>query len=242
MPMYTTLVRRLPSAARLRAAWRTWSTISAVSRSRSKPSSPVAQNGQPTAQPRLRADAQRVPLAGGAAGRVVHQDRLDEQPVGEAVEHLLGQAAVGLADLASRRRCRSGRPRRAPSRRAAGSVRISANGRLAAPPRGVEDLARPVRRLAALDEPGRELLGREPADAGRSSSRTGGGRRGAKAVAGGRPVGRGSIVTADRCHRSAIRPAARQSRRAARSSGAPTRRAAPAEPVGARHRSAARRA
>ena len=32
-------------------AWRTWSTISAISRSRPNPSSPVAQNGQPTAQP-----------------------------------------------------------------------------------------------------------------------------------------------------------------------------------------------
>ena len=51
MPMYTTLVSRFPSAASSRAAWRTWSTISAVSRSRSKPSSPVAQNGQPTAHP-----------------------------------------------------------------------------------------------------------------------------------------------------------------------------------------------
>ena len=37
-----------PGAAR---RCRTWSTISAVSRSRAKPSSPVAQNGQPTAQP-----------------------------------------------------------------------------------------------------------------------------------------------------------------------------------------------
>ena len=36
---------------RVAAAERTWSTISAVWRSRVKPSSPVAQNGQPTAQP-----------------------------------------------------------------------------------------------------------------------------------------------------------------------------------------------
>ena len=51
MPMNTMFVRRLPSAASRRAAWRAWSTISAVSRSRPKPSSPVAQNGQPTAHP-----------------------------------------------------------------------------------------------------------------------------------------------------------------------------------------------
>ena len=51
IPMYTTLVRCFSSAASRRAALRTWSTISAVSRSRSIPSSPVAQNGQPTAQP-----------------------------------------------------------------------------------------------------------------------------------------------------------------------------------------------
>ena len=37
MPMNTTFVRRFPSAARRRAAWRTWSTISAVSRSRISP-------------------------------------------------------------------------------------------------------------------------------------------------------------------------------------------------------------
>ena len=51
IPMKTMFVRCFPSTASLRAAWRTWSTISAVSRSRSIPSSPVAQKGQPTAQP-----------------------------------------------------------------------------------------------------------------------------------------------------------------------------------------------
>ena len=51
MPMNTMLVSRWPSAVSRREAKRTWSTISAISRSRPKPSSPVAQNGQPTAQP-----------------------------------------------------------------------------------------------------------------------------------------------------------------------------------------------
>ena len=51
MPMKTMFVRRRPSPA---SAWRqkrAWSTISAVERSRHRPSSPVAQNGHPTAQP-----------------------------------------------------------------------------------------------------------------------------------------------------------------------------------------------
>ena len=51
MPMKTMFVMVRPDGPRRRAACRTWSTISAVSRSRPKPSSPVAQNGQPTAQP-----------------------------------------------------------------------------------------------------------------------------------------------------------------------------------------------
>ena len=47
----------------------------------------------------LARDAQRVPLAAGAAGRVVHQHRFDERAVVELVERLLGQAAVGDAEL-----------------------------------------------------------------------------------------------------------------------------------------------
>ena len=47
----------------------------------------------------LARDAQGVPLALAPASRVVHEDRLDEGPVGQAVEGLLGQAAVGEADL-----------------------------------------------------------------------------------------------------------------------------------------------
>jgi hypothetical protein len=49
--MNTMFVSRCPFVASRRAASRAWSTISAASRSRVKPSSPVAQNGQPTAQP-----------------------------------------------------------------------------------------------------------------------------------------------------------------------------------------------
>ena len=51
MPMKTMFVRWRSAAASRRRACRAWSTISATSRSRSNPSSPVAQKGQPTAQP-----------------------------------------------------------------------------------------------------------------------------------------------------------------------------------------------
>ena len=51
IPMNTMFVSRCPSASSRRAASRAWSTISAASRSRVNPSSPVAQNGHPTAQP-----------------------------------------------------------------------------------------------------------------------------------------------------------------------------------------------
>ena len=47
----------------------------------------------------LARDAQRVPLALGAARRVVHEHRLDEGAVGQPMQRLLGQAAVGEADL-----------------------------------------------------------------------------------------------------------------------------------------------
>ena len=69
MPMNTTLVKRWPTPASQCRQKRTWSTISATSKSRQKPSSPVAQNGQPTAQPawlemQAVARARRQPRAG----------------------------------------------------------------------------------------------------------------------------------------------------------------------------------
>ena len=71
----------------------------------------------------LARDAQRVALARGAAGRVVHQDGLDERAVVESVEGLLGLAAVGEAQLRVRRPCRAGSASSRASRSAAGSVR-----------------------------------------------------------------------------------------------------------------------
>ena len=64
-----------------------------------KPSSPVAQNGQPTAQPAWLEMHSVCRSRLAAAGRVVHQHRLDERAVIEPVERLLGQAAVGEAEL-----------------------------------------------------------------------------------------------------------------------------------------------
>ena len=49
--------------------------------------------------PGLARDAQRVALARARPRRVVHQDRFDERAVGEPVERLLGQAAVGVREL-----------------------------------------------------------------------------------------------------------------------------------------------
>ena len=89
------------------------------------PSSPVAQNGQPTAQPAWERDAQRVPLARRRAGRVVHEHRLDEQPVGQAVDRLLGQDAVGEPDLAVVDRVQAERGLELGRGAAPGSVRTS---------------------------------------------------------------------------------------------------------------------
>ena len=47
----------------------------------------------------LARDAQRVALARSGPRRVVHQDRLDEGPVGQPMERLLGQPAIRLAHL-----------------------------------------------------------------------------------------------------------------------------------------------
>ena len=68
-----------------------------------------------------------------AAGRVVHQDRLDEGAVGQAMEGLLGLAAVGDPELGVADGVEAESPRRAPSRRPAGSVSTSSN-EVAPPP------------------------------------------------------------------------------------------------------------
>ena len=116
----------------------------------------------------LARDAQRVPFAGRAARRVVHQHRLDEGAVVEPMEGLLGLAAVGQPDLGVRDRVEPEVV--APARRAAdaGSVRIAAASVDAAVlPDGVGDLAGAVRRLALRLDPGGQLVRREAGDPGR---------------------------------------------------------------------------
>ena len=61
----------------------------------------------------LARDADGVPLAVAGPGRVVHQDRLDQRAVGQPMERLLGQAAIGRPGSRSRAGCRTGRRRRA---------------------------------------------------------------------------------------------------------------------------------
>ena len=72
--------------------------------------------------PGLRADAQRVPLAAPLAGRVVHQDRLDQQPVRQPVERPSRSGRRRRGGPRRRRRCRTGtRPRGRRGRRPGGS-------------------------------------------------------------------------------------------------------------------------
>ena len=219
IPMNTMFVRRRPSAASRRAAWRTWSTISAVSRSRVKPSSPVAQNGQPTAQPAWlemhSVCRSRLPVA----GRVVHQHRLDERAVGEPVERLLGQPAVGDAELGvgDRVEAEVAPPSALAQSRRQGRDRRGV-GRSAAVPDRVGDLPGAIGRLAAGRDPRRELV----------------------AASGRRCPGRSSVVTmamlAQRGSSRPARPCCRRSAGRPRDERGPRHRACrrPAGPRGAR--------
>ena len=47
----------------------------------------------------LARDAQRVALARPGPGRIVHQHGFDQGAIGQAVERLLGQAAIAFAQL-----------------------------------------------------------------------------------------------------------------------------------------------
>ena len=126
------------------------------------PSSPVAQNGQPTAQPRLARDAERVPLALRAARRVVHQDGLDERAVRQAMEALLGQAAVGQAELRVVDRVEAERAVELARGAPPGSVRTSSMAAAAsapdrvARPGGRGTRARRARRTTPSSSSGRE--------------------------------------------------------------------------------------
>ena len=113
----------------------------------------------------LARDAQRVPFARPGPRRVVHQHRFDERAVGEPVERLLGQPAVGVlhlgvgdgveGEVGVERVAERGRQRQ----------ELVGRGRRAAPDR-VGDLAGAVAGLAAGGDPRRECVGGEPGQAG----------------------------------------------------------------------------
>ena len=118
----------------------------------------------------LARDAQRVPLALPPAGRIVHEDRLDESAVGQSMEGLLGQAAVGEADL----RVADGiEPERLVELGPEARRQRPDLGRgigLAAPD-GIGDLASPEARGATRGEPRLELASGEPREPGQGRYR-----------------------------------------------------------------------
>ncbi len=112
----------------------------------------------------LGADAQCVALARVGPCRVVHQHRFDEQPVGQAVDGLLREDAVRVADLALLDRVEAER-RRELGAQGPWERQDVVERRLAAGPYRVQHLAGPVRRMASLLQPRGQLVGSEPTDA-----------------------------------------------------------------------------
>ena len=160
------------STIRRRAAARTWSTISAVVRSRLKPSSPVAQNGQPTAQPawlemhtvwRSRCWPRRSAGPGSASGPT---RSARHRPAGGGPSRS-GRRRPGAAPY--RPGCRSEKAASSSARRPAGRVWIDAARRRPAGPQGVVQLAGAVGGLVALGKPGATASDGRPARPGRIS-------------------------------------------------------------------------
>ena len=145
MPMKTTLVSR----ATLPLASRRWQKRLvddlAIREVAPKPSSPVAQNGQPTAQPAW-LEMHSVRSREASPRRVAHQDRLHEPPVVEVVERLLGQAAVRLAGLGVDERVEA-EVTSSSSRSGSGRVWMVVGEVGPTAPEVVGDLARAIRRL-----------------------------------------------------------------------------------------------
>ena len=178
------------------------------------PSSPVAQNGQPTAQPAWLEMHSVCRSREPGRGRVVHQHRLDERAVVEPVERLLGQAAVGRPELgvgdgveAERglERRRGGPPAASASRRSSATV---------AAPHGVGDLAGAVGGLAALGQPrARASSGVRPDRPGRG--RSGWSRRSMLAHAGSRSAGHDGAADDPGPAAQELRPTASACRRPA---------------------------
>ena len=117
------LVRRQASR---RAALRTWSRISAVSRSRSKPELAGRAERAADGAAGLARDAQRVPLALAAAapGSASAPTRRARRPTAGAAPSRSARRRPGGSPC--RRRCRTGTQRPARRGAAAGSVRASA--------------------------------------------------------------------------------------------------------------------
>ena len=161
------------------------------------PARPSRRTGSRRRSPAWRRDAQRVPLARRRRG-----PGSASAPTRRAAPSDRRWSAFSVRppsrepDLARPRRCRSGTPPPSSARRAAGSVRISVEGRLAAAPHGVEDLAGAVGGLAALREPGGELAGRQPAEARARVAGSRGGGRGPQPEERGHD-GRSSVIAAD---------------------------------------------
>ncbi len=99
MPMNTMLVRRCPAADQ--PAGRRPHLVDDLGHLEVAPEAELAGRTERAADRAagLARDAQRVTLARSRPRRVVHQDRLDERPVGQPMERLLGQPAVRLAHL-----------------------------------------------------------------------------------------------------------------------------------------------
>ena len=99
MPMNTMLVSRCPAATSRRDA--DAHLVDDLGHLEVAPEAELAGRAERAADRAagLARDAQRVALARSGPRRVVHQDRFDEGPVGQPMERLLGQPAVGLAHL-----------------------------------------------------------------------------------------------------------------------------------------------
>ena len=119
MPMNTMFVSRWPSAARRRAAWRTWSTISAVVEVAGEAELAGRAERAADGAAGLARDAQRVPLAAAGPGRVVHQ---------HATRRARRRRADGGPSRSGRRR-RSGSRCRRPCRSGTPSPRAARSGR-----------------------------------------------------------------------------------------------------------------